>query len=164
LGGSTIGYLTNGQYGEGAYALGSLGVAGLSVVSGKSFAQWGSIQKIGRQIYDARPFSTISREYWRLNGPANGASLHHWLFPQRATFIPVGVRNAGFNLIRLPAMRGVFHQSLGLNQWMGFARNWNPSAARNAAIVEHSIRIGYPTAVGGAAYGAYQVVNSGGNN
>lgn len=74
--------------------------------------------------------------------------------------MPVGIKNAGINLIRLPAMRGVFHETLGLNQWMGFARNWGPSAARNAAMVENSIRVGIPSATGGAAYGAYELTDN----
>ena len=122
-------------------------------------AEGSVLQKTGRFFYDPGPFRTISREYWNLNGPANGASLHHWLFPQRVTFVSAGIKNAGFNLIKLPAMRGVFHETLGLNQWMGFARNWGPAAARNAAIVENSIRVGIPTATGGAAYGAYEIAD-----
>jgi len=109
----------------------------------------------GRFFYDSRSFSTISREYWA--GTAAGRSLHHWLIPQRATWVPVGIRNAGFNLIELPALAGVFHRSLSLNTWMGFARNWSPAAARDAMLVENSIRVGIPAAAGGAGYAGYEI-------
>lgn len=112
---------------------------------------------IGRFFYDARPFAQISREYWAANGPAAGRSLHHWLIPQRARWIPAGIRNAGFNLLQLPALRGTFHPSLGLNQWMGFARNWSPAAAREAALVENAIRLEVPAAAGGAGYAGYEL-------
>jgi hypothetical protein len=71
--------------------------------------------------------------------------------------VPQGVRNAGFNLIELPALRGTFHPTLGLNQWMGFARNWGPTAARQASIVENAIRVGIPTAAAGAGYTGYEI-------
>ncbi len=110
-----------------------------------------------RFFWDNRSFrNEISPEYWTARGPANGRSLHHWLFPQRATWVPQGLRNAGFNLVELPAARGVFHRSLGLNQWMGFARNWGPVHARNAAIVENGVRVAIPgSLVAGAGLGTY---------
>lgn len=94
---------------------------------------------LSRVFFDPRKFSQISRAYWSENGPAMGRSLHHWLIPQRAAWVPQGIRNAGFNLVELPALRGAFHPTLGLNQWMGFARNWGPAAARQAAAVENAI-------------------------
>ncbi len=111
----------------------------------------------GRFFYDSRSFAQIGREYWATNGPAAGRSLHHWLIPQRTTWLPEGFRNAGFNLLELPALRGTLHPSLGLNQWMGFARNWGPSSARQAALVENAIRLGVPAAAAGAGYAGYQI-------
>jgi hypothetical protein len=46
----------------------------------------------------------------------------------------------------------MFHPSLGLNQWMGFARNWGAASARDAALVENALRVGVPAAAGGAGY------------
>lgn len=60
-------------------------------------------------------------------------------------------------LRQLPSLRGVFHPSLGLNQWMGFARNWRLSSARQAALVENAIRVGVPAAAAGAGYGGYEL-------
>lgn len=74
---------------------------------------------------------------------------------QRAHSVPQGLRNAGFNLIDLPAARGVFHRTLGLNQWMGFARNWGSQQAMRAAVIENAVRVGIPTsaaASGGMGY------------
>jgi len=114
----------------------------------------GLATRIGRFFYDSRPFGTISSEYWG-GSPANGSSLHHWLFPQREASVPMGIRNAGFNLLELPGLEGVFHQRLGLNQWMGFARNWGPSAAFQASLVENAIRVGVPGLGLGTAAGGY---------
>lgn len=69
----------------------------------------------------------------------------------------MGLRNAGFNLMELPAARGIFHRSLPLNQWMGFAARWGGSRAMAATGVENAIRIGVPAAFGGAGYAGYQV-------
>jgi RHS repeat-associated protein len=111
-----------------------------------------------RVFWDPRSFrGEISPEYWAARGAAEGRSLHHWMIPQRAAWAPEGLRNAGWNLLELPAFRGVFHRSLGLNQWMGFARNWGPPHAWRAAAVENSIRVGIPTAAGGAGYGGYKL-------
>ena len=103
-----------------------------------------------RFVFDSRGFSEISKEYWARRGPADGRSLHHWLFPQRAVRVPGGVRNAGWNLVELPPLTGWFHRSLPLNQWMGFARNWGPAAATRAGQVENSIRVFIPTAGAGS--------------
>lgn len=123
-----------------------------------SVAQGGSAaaSRIPRFFYDPRNFKgEISPEYWASRS-ADGASLHHWLIPQRAGWVPQGIRNAGFNMVELPAFRGVFHRSLGLNQWMGFARNWGPGPARQAALVENGIRLAIPgSIVGAGAAGGY---------
>jgi RHS repeat-associated protein len=113
-----------------------------------------AVTRFGRFFYDDRPFRNISREYWRFEA-AQGRSLHHWFFPQRAAWVPLGVRNAGFNLLDLPPLRGVFHRSLGLNQWMGFALRWGPAARRKAILVENAIRLGIPVSAGAVGYGAY---------
>jgi RHS repeat-associated protein len=109
-----------------------------------------------RFFYDPRKFGKISKEYWSIHGPANGNSLHHLFFPQSATWVPGGIRNAGFNLVRLPAARGVFHPKLGLNEWMGFAQNWGPRARLQANLMVNAIRVGVPAAAGLSGYLGYQ--------
>ncbi|MDD4892024.1 MAG: hypothetical protein PHU85_19050 [Phycisphaerae bacterium] len=115
----------------------------------------GIITRVRRFFYDNRTFPTVSRSYWRIHGPANGASLHHWLFPQSVDWIPQGIRNAGFNLLRLPAI--IETPFGGLNQWMGLSRSlWAP-------VIDWGIRLGIPasllgawrggTAVGGKLFG-----------
>jgi RHS repeat-associated protein len=119
--------------------------------------QAGLLTRTRRFFYDNRNFRReISPEYWATRGGANGHSLHHWLIPQRAG-IPQGIQNAGFNLINLPPMRGVFHRSLDVNTWMGWARNWGPQHAARAARVENGIRIGIPLLGTGTAYVGYEV-------
>jgi RHS repeat-associated protein len=123
----------------------------------------GLLTRARRVFWDSRDFRTISREYWAARGGANGRSLHHWLMPQRRQWVPQGLRNAGFNLVDLPAARGVFHRSLGMNQWMGFARNWGPQHATQAAMVENTIRVGVPLSVatsGGIGYAIGTEVNA----
>jgi hypothetical protein len=113
-----------------------------------------------RFFYDPRSFKEISRQYWALRGPADGRSLHHWLIPQRAAkYVPIGIRNAGFNLVELPGLQGVFHPRLGLNQWMGFARRWGTASRLQAAAVENTIKIGIPTMAGATGYGSYSVTS-----
>ncbi|MDX2188017.1 MAG: RHS repeat-associated core domain-containing protein [Opitutaceae bacterium] len=130
------------------------GGAALSYARG-AFSAGGGLTRIGRFFYDNRAFrTTISREYWS-GTSAGGSSLHHWLIPQRWTWVPQGIRNGGWNLLELPPMRGVFHESLGLNQWMGFARNWGSGAAFQASAVENTIRVGVPALSYGAAAGGY---------
>ena len=108
-------------------------------------------------FYNPTPFPKISSNYWAARGGANGASLHHWLFPQSAKSIPIGIRNAGFNLVALPAFRGVFHRSLGLNQWMGFAQRWGGARAVQARAVENMIRVGIPSSLVGSGYIGYEL-------
>jgi hypothetical protein len=141
----------------------AVGVRGLVSGVGNIVTRVGATSRMGRVgsfFYNSQKFSTVSRTYWAAHGPARGASLHHWLIPQRATWIPLGIRNAGFNLLRLPAMKGLFHPTLGLNQWMGFAARWGGRRAVAAHAVENLIRVGIPA--GGAAwgYGWYRVGNS----
>jgi len=145
-----------GEFGT-AGKLGRAGeMANATVQAGRMAAKSGG-NSFTRFFYDPRPFRQVSTEYWASHGPANGQSLHHWLIPQRATRIPDGIRNAGFNLVQLPAMQGTFHRSLGLNQWMGFARNWGPQARFNAGLVENTIKVGIPAAGAGVGYLGYEV-------
>jgi hypothetical protein len=110
-----------------------------------------------RFFYDPRNYKhEIGPAYWASRGPAKGRSLHHWLFPQRATGVPVGIRNAGWNTFELPPMRGIFHRSLDLNGWMGFARRWKGAQPKVAAAVENGIRVAIPTAAAGAGYAGYK--------
>jgi hypothetical protein len=108
--------------------------------------------KVQRFFWDSRRFTTISRAYWRIHGPAAGRTLHHWLIPQRWTWVPEGLRNAGFNLLQMP---GIMVGSLNLNTWMGFAIRWGGYRWVLALGAESSIRVLIPMSiVGGAAAGA----------
>lgn len=104
--------------------------------------------RVGRFFYDPRSFRTISRVYWAAQGGARGASLHHWLIPQRWSFIPAGIRNAGFNLLHLPK---VLRGNLGINQWMGFALRWGGWKMTVAMTIENGIRVLIPLSLYGGA-------------
>ena len=106
-----------------------------------------SFQSFARFFYNNQSFRSISRSYWRTFGPANGRSLHHWLIPQRWTWVPQGIRNAGFNLLELP---GVISFPGGLNSWLGFAMRWGGYRMVIAVIVENGIKIGIPLTMYGA--------------
>ena len=120
----------------------------------------GFLTRARRFFWDPRDFkSEISPKYWAPRGGAKGRALHHWLLPQKARWIPQGLRNAGFNLIELPSLRGVFHRSLSLNTWMGWAPYWRGRTWEHfkAAAVENVIRGGIPVVGGGVGYGTYAV-------
>ncbi|WP_347159203.1 DUF6531 domain-containing protein [Pontibacter chitinilyticus] len=55
-------------------------------------------------------FSNVSKQYWRVSGGADGKALHHLWFQNQSTWVPQGLRNAGFNLLEIPGP---------LNTWMG---------------------------------------------
>ena len=148
------GYNNNEQMKTISLTIGSVFPVGRGVSLGVKAASATTTSKF---FYNSQSFRTISRAYWKQKGGANGASLHHWLFPQKAKFIPQGIRNAGFNLVELPALKGVFHPKLGLNQWMGFAQSWGGGRAIRASAVENMIRVGIPGSVAGSAYLGYQI-------
>ena len=107
------------------------------------------LAKIRRFFWDNRTFNAIRKQYWKLYGPANKASLHHWLFPKSAKWIPQGLRNAGFNLLNMPK---VINTSVGgLNQWMGFAIKWGGYRMVVARVTAWGIRFLVPI----AGYGAW---------
>ena len=157
-----------GTYGDMAFAYTRLGVDALTILSLAQPAR-GFAGKLGdpclngtlaadrrlattlrRFFYDDRAFKSVSQEYW--NEPADGSSLHHWLFPQRATWAPRGIRNAGFNLMELPPI--IETPFGGLNQWMGMSRSpWAP-------VMDWGIRIAVPASIAGAVYGGYQLGSS----
>ncbi len=98
-------------------------------------------------FYNDKPFrGGISRPYWKENGPANGRSIHHWLFPQRAKSIPNGIRNADFNLMIMPSVPGFKKPFGGFNQWIGMTKS--PWGRR----IENAIRVVIPGSLGGAWY------------
>ena len=66
--------------------------------------QWGSVR-------DSWSNAAGHGKRW-LN--ANNQSLHHWLIPQRAKNIDIGIINAGFNYLPLTA---------GFNSWMNGSTN-----------------------------------------
>jgi len=109
----------------------------------------GRVLTRARQFFwNNQRFQAVSRAYWRLNGPANGRSLHHWLIPQRWNFVPQGLRNAGFNLLEMPRL---LPGNLGLNQWMGFAVRWGGYRAIFAYTIENGIKILIPLSIYQAA-------------
>ena len=108
-------------------------------------------------FYDEREFPTISRAHWVRRGPAAGRSLHHWLLPQRWKWVPVGFRNAGFNLLELPELRGLAHPRLSPNAYMGFAPRWSdPVEAFKARPWEWGIRGLIPGGAAAGTYGGYR--------
>ncbi len=112
---------------------------------------------VRRWFYDPREFSVISRQYWADRGPAAGRSLHHWLFPQRWKWVPVGFRNAGVNLLELPEFRGLAHPRLSLNAYMGLAPRWRiPMETLKAGAWEWGIKAAIPALSTVAAYGGYR--------
>jgi hypothetical protein len=124
-----------------------------SAVSVKAGGEAASLATRARRfVWDPRKFKTeISPAYWE-GEKAAGRSLHHWLFPQRARWVPEGIRNAGFNLLELPG-RPVYGK-LALNQWMGFARSprWPLSQRIAAGATEWGIRAAIPAGI----YGGYK--------
>ena len=54
------------------------------------------------------------------------------MFPQSATHIPQGFRNAGLNLLEIPKWARV--GKLDFNRWMGFAQNWKGARAMEAGM------------------------------
>jgi hypothetical protein len=156
--GAVIGAITGGvyaHYNKQSVWKGVLIGVGLGAVAGATvYLLWslvGALKSgaLQRFFWDPRAFSTISREYWQRFGPSAGRSLHHWLTPQRwTTWIPEGIQNAGFNLLKLPK---ILSGPLGLNQWMGFALRWGSSRMVVAMLVESGIRILVPV-TGYASY------------
>ena len=61
-------------------------------------------------FWDSRNFKAVSQQYWRVSNGAKGSALHHLWFENQYKWIPEGIRNAGLNLLEIPA---------GLNTWMG---------------------------------------------
>jgi RHS repeat-associated protein len=101
-----------------------------------------------RFVRDPRKWKTVSR--WRRAGRgwATSWELHHWVFPQRWTFIPQWARNAGFNLVLVPRW---------LNNYMG--RSFAVGSARwfLSRGMEWFVRIAIPASLAGGGYGGYRV-------
>jgi hypothetical protein len=112
------------------------------------------LTRLRRFFWDPRDFKTqISPEYWaRRGGSLNGADLHHWLFPRAAWLVPRGLRNAGFNLFVLHGYKGIFHRTLPLNRWMGFAPNWHRFGGHDALAMDWLIRLSIPGSFVGFSY------------
>ena len=112
----------------------------------------GFVEGVKEFFWNPQPFkAVVSRDYWDRYGPAFGRSLHHWFFPQKWTWIPEGLRNAGFNLLEMPPFidfRG------GLNSWMGFASRWGGVRGAVAGTIDWFIRILIPSSlIGGGTIG-----------
>jgi len=136
---------------------GGRGLSSMGASGGLRAAVTSGATNVRRFFYDARPFEQVRRGYWAANGPADGRSLHHWLFPQRAAWVPEGIRNAGMNLLDMPALRGLAHPKLPLNTYMGWARHWagRPADAAAAMAWETGIRVGIPAAAVGSGAAGY---------
>ena len=79
--------------GLGAAAGAGIYLAWTGIAAGKSGA-------LARFFWNPSTFRTISQQYWQRFGPSNGASLHHWLLPQRlGSVLPQGIINAGCNCL-----------------------------------------------------------------
>jgi hypothetical protein len=87
-------------------------------------------------FWDPRNFKAVSQQYWRISGGAQGKSLQHLFFQNQTTWISQGLRNAGFNLLEIPA---------GLNTWMG-----------GRLARELTFRATVLGMAGGSGYGAYR--------
>ena len=134
--------LTNKNIWKGIFigaALGAISGAAIYLLwSGFAAVKSGALKRF---FWNPRAWSTVSRQYWQRFGPAARRSLHHWLMPQSWSWIPQGIRNAGFNLLR---MRHILSGNLGLNQWMGFAVRWGGTRMVVAMLVENGIRVLIP--------------------
>jgi hypothetical protein len=105
-------------------------------------------RRLARFFYDPRPFDyQISRaEHWKRNVKPPGASVDHWLLPQKAKRIPQGLRNAGFNLMETPGVPERFKQRYmhghDYNQWKGMVRSYSRGEWLAANAAENLQRIG----------------------
>ncbi|MDA3835610.1 MAG: RHS repeat-associated core domain-containing protein [Spirochaetales bacterium] len=93
---------------------------------------------ISRLFWNNRTFSSVSNQYWSQTiGRANGKALHHIFVQNQSSWMPQGFRNAGFNMLEIPA---------SLNTWMG-GRLWRELAFRGGVV-------SLLTATGLGSYGA----------
>jgi RHS repeat-associated protein len=116
--------------------------------------------RVGRFFYDSRPWRVVSEEYWAARGGApTGRSLDHWLFSRTNSMIPMGLRNAGFNLVELPrSMRLTWGYFGGdVNKFMGLAARWRGHPLQSVALdLRRNITFGIPALTMtsfGAGYG-----------
>jgi hypothetical protein len=121
-----------------AYGLAMMGVNGWRNVyyqmgHGRNASIW---RGLGRYFYDSRSWDSGSRDWTRGWGASRrlGPHLHHAIFPKRWTWIPQGLRNAGFNYMPMtPWLNSVLlnrFRSLGYPfEWMwrfGYITQFNP--------------------------------------
>ena len=118
-----------------------------SRVSGSTGRERRGARRAWRFIYDNRDFkNAVSPGYWRPRGGAGNLALHHWLFPQKATWVPRGFRNAGFNLVVINARR---------NSWMGGALS-SPLTRTSTRLRAHAVQNLYRVVIpGGLLAGVY---------
>ncbi|MFW6154291.1 MAG: RHS repeat-associated core domain-containing protein [Planctomycetota bacterium] len=158
IGGATLAHLTDNSVWQGALAGAVLG----AVTGAGAYLIWHAIAgmtvgSLSRFFYDPRTFKTISHGYWqRFSTPHVGRSLHHWLIPQKCKSIPVGIRNAGFNLLNMPK---ILQGNITLNTWMGFAINWGGRRALAAMFTTWGVRILIPASVLGAYHATRWAAN-----
>jgi RHS repeat-associated protein len=128
--------------------------AGVGAGLSRAFAgPWRAFGNVGRLLtnprinysiknlfWDPRTFRAVSQQYWRLSGGAGGKALHHWLFQHQSTWIAQGFRNAGLNLLEIPA---------SLNTWMG-----------GRLARELGFRLTLSGSLFGVGYGSYRTSSS----
>jgi RHS repeat-associated protein len=123
----------------------------------RSTRQGATLREVARDtrrfFYDNRAHSTISRQFWRSAGGANGRSLHHWMLPQRAKWLPQGIRNAGWNRFVVGSQPRI--KGLNLNSYMGFAPRWGGSHAALARTLDCGLRVGIPSSLTAAGIWGY---------
>jgi len=127
----------SGAYGGGELAGNLFGLGfGAAHIGRNLLAQGG---RLGRMAYDPRTWGSVRRTWSRAAGglAPKGQSLHHWLIPQRWTWVPQGIRNAGFNYLPLTAK---------FNSWMN-----SSTLARSAA--EWGMKLMIVSIYGGATGG-----------
>jgi hypothetical protein len=91
-------------------------------------------------FYDSRTFGAVSTQYWRVSRGAQGKALHHWLVQNQSRWVPRGLRNAGINLLEVPA---------GLNTWMG-----------GRLLREAGFRVAVLSTLGATGYTSYSLTRA----
>jgi len=82
-------------------------------------------------------------------------SLDHWLFSRTNGAVPIGLRNAGFNLVELPrSMRLTWGYFGGdVNRFVGLAARWRGHPLQSVALsLRRQITLGIP-ALGLGSFG-----------
>jgi len=93
------------------------------------------LRNLGRIFWDSSSRSALSSRYWRGTANALGMQLQHLWAMHSTSWLPQGLRNAGFNLLEVPA---------AFNHWMG-----------GIAFREHGFRLFVSTLLKADFFGTY---------